>query len=302
MVAGPPSPGDSGERETYLPRAGGPLRVVRRKAAFHIVAANCDEIARMSTRSRVLVTIAAIAALVVVAIAVVVVLSPRLVLPGDPGPPAAEPPGPDHALPAAEPIPAETPTRAGVAGLADAGWVERVSAASGIPARALAAYAGVALSKAKAMPGCGLGWTTLAAIGFVESDHGRHGGSSVGDDGTVTPPIFDIALDGGAAAHIPDSDGGAIDGDTEYDRAVGPMQLIPQTWRNWHADGNGDGVEDPQNIDDAVVATSNYLCRASGDMVGRDGWRAGVLAFNGSSAYAQAVADAANHYAEAAAG
>jgi membrane-bound lytic murein transglycosylase B len=176
-----------------------------------------------------------------------------------------------------------------------------VAAASGIPARALAAYAGVAIAKAKEMPACGLGWTTLAAIGLVESDHGRHGGSSVGEDGTVTPPIFGIALDGSAAAHIPDSDGGAIDGDADYDRAVGPMQLIPQTWRNWHVDGSGDGVQDPQNIDDAVLATANYLCRASGDMASREGWRTGVLAFNGSDSYAQAVADAANRYAAAAA-
>lgn len=256
----------------------------------------------MSTRSRVLVAIAAITVLTVIAIAVVLVLSPRLIFPGELGPVHSEPPGPDHALPAAGPLLAEAPTRAGVAGLADVGWVERVSAASGIPARALAAYAGAAIAKAQAMPSCGLGWSTLAAIGLVESDHGRHGGSSVGEDGTVTPPIFGVALDGGAVAHIPDSDGGAIDGDVEYDRAVGPMQLIPQTWRNWHGDGSGDGVEDPQNIDDAVVATSNYLCRASGDMVGREGWRIGVGAYNSSDAYIQSVADAANRYTKDAAG
>ncbi len=255
----------------------------------------------MSTRSRTLVAIAAVAALVAIAIAVVLVLDPRLVVPGEPGAVHSEPPGPDHALPVAAPPLAPTPNRAGVAGLADADWVERVSAASGIPARALAAYAGAAIVKAQAMPSCGLGWTTLAAIGLVESDHGRHGGAHVGEDGTVTPPIFGIALDGAAAAHIPDSDGGAIDGDAEFDRAVGPMQLIPQTWRNWHVDGNGDGVEDPQNIDDAVVATSNYLCRASGDMAGRAGWRAGVGAYNSSDAYIQSVATAANRYAEDAA-
>lgn len=150
------------------------------------------------------------------------------------------------------------------------------------------------------MPSCGLGWTTIAGIAFVESDHGRHGGASVGEDGTVTPPIFGIALDGESAAYIPDSDGGVIDGDAENDRAVGPMQLIPQTWRNWHVDGNGDGVEDPQNLDDAVVATTNYLCRASGDMVDRAGWRAGIGAYNSSDAYIRAVADAANRYAKAA--
>lgn len=260
---------------------------------------NCDVMADVSSRSRILMALAAVVLVIVVGAAALVLLAPRGgdgVLPQTSDSPE---PGPDYALPAEPPVAASTPTRRGVAGLADAAWVHRVSAASGIPERALAAYAGVAIAKARSMPTCGLGWTTLAGIGKAESDHGRHGGSRVGEDGTVTPPIFGIALDGDAASHIPDSDDGAIDGDSKFDRAVGPMQLIPQTWRNWHVDGNGDRVEDPQNIDDAVLATSNYLCRASGDMVGRDGWRAGVLAFNGSEDYARSVARAANFYAEA---
>lgn len=253
----------------------------------------------MFLRARPLVLLAAVAAGVALLAALVfVTLAPRGgVVVSEPPPP----PVPDFALPAPLPPRAAEPVGNGVAGQADEGWLARVSARSGIPARALAAYAGAALAKAAAMPACGLGWTTLAGIGFVESDHGRHGGSTVGEDGTVTPPIYGIALDGDAAAHIPDSDGGEIDGDADFDRAVGPMQLIPQTWRNWHVDGNGDGVEDPQNIDDAVVATSNYLCRASGDMADRMGWRAGVLAFNGSDSYAQSVANAANRYREASA-
>ena len=248
----------------------------------------------MSTRSGALVAALTIAAIALIAIVAVVVLAPRSAPPSDPG---AAPP--DYALAAQSPPAAASPIRVGLAGLADADWIDRVSAASGIPPRALAAYAGAAIAKARAMPQCGVGWTTLAAIGLVESDHGRHGGSSIGDDGTVSPPILGIALDGASSAHIPDSDDGAIDGDAEFDRAVGPMQLIPQTWRNWHVDGSGDGIEDPQNIDDAVDATTNYLCRASSDLVSRDGWRAGVGAYNSSDAYVQAVADAANRYAAA---
>lgn len=254
----------------------------------------------MSPRPRpittALVGASIVVAIVLLAVVAFVILAPRAAPSGEPTPTP-----PDYALPAEAPAVADAPTRAGVAGLADAGWVERVSAASGIPARALAAYAGAAIAKGQAMPECGLSWTTLAAIGLIESDHGRHGGSTVGADGTVSPPIFGIALDGQSSAHIPDSDGGAIDGDAQFDRAVGPMQLIPEAWRNWHVDGNLDGVEDPQNIDDAVTATSNYLCRASGDMVSRDGWRAGIGAYNSSDAYVQSVADAANRYAEAAA-
>ncbi len=260
----------------------------------------------MTSIPRRLPRIATVVVAVVLGVAVlsaltIIVLTPRHQEPVPTSSPA-EPPGPDYALPPEPPPVAAEPIRGGVAGYADDGWVRRVSLASGIPERALAAYAGAAIAKASAMPSCGLGWSTLAGIGFVESDHGRHGGSTVGEDGTVSPPIFGIALDGSASSHIPDSDGGEIDGDAEFDRAVGPMQLIPQTWRNWHVDGSGDGVEDPQNIDDAVVATSNYLCRASGDMVDRAGWRAGVLAYNGSDEYAQAVANAANRYAKAAAG
>lgn len=234
-------------------------------------------------------------------VAAFLVLNPRMApIPGQSEPAAA--PGPDYAIVIEPPAVASDPPRRGVAGLVDADWVARVSAATGIPSRALAAYAGAAIAKAKAMPACALGWTTLAAIGFVESDHGQFGGSTIGPHGTVTPPIFGISLDGSASSHIPDSDGGKIDGDAKFDRAVGPMQLIPQTWRNWHVDGNGDGIQDPQNIDDAVVATSNYLCRASGDMAGRAGWRAGVLAYNGSHFYAQSVATAANRYASDASG
>ena len=107
------------------------------------------------------------------------------------------------------------------------------------------------------------------------------------------PPIFGIALDGGNTAEITDTDDGAIDGDTEFDRAVGPMQLIPQTWRNWHVDGGGDGVEDPQNIDDAAMAAANYLCRSSIAMDTEDGWRAAISAYNSSDTYLSNVAAAA---------
>jgi len=45
-----------------------------------------------------------------------------------------------------------------------------------------------------------------------------------------------------ATAVVVDSDGGALDGDARYDRATGPMQFLPGTWRSIGADGNGDGV------------------------------------------------------------
>lgn len=235
----------------------------------------------------------------VLALAAVVALV--LLRPGTAGVPDEAAPGvsagPPYAAPAQPPLPAATPG-AGPARLADAAWVRSTAQATGIPERALAAYAGAALFKAGDRPDCGLGWNTIAAIGAVESDHGRHGGSAIDADGTARPPILGIALDGTQSALIPDSDGGEVDGDREFDRAVGPMQLIPQTWQYWHVDGNGDGVEDPHNIDDAAVAAANYLCRASPEMVTEGGWRGGVAAYNDSATYIRSVADAANRYAD----
>jgi len=200
------------------------------------------------------------------------------------------------AAPAAAPTSAAAPLSPGAADLVDPQWVTTTANETGIPERALAAYAGVAIRKAAEMPACGLSWNTLAAIGATESGHGRHDGSELRADGTAIPPIYGIALVGGETDTIPDSDGGAIDGDAEWDRAVGPMQLIPQTWRNWHVDGNGDGVEDPQNIDDATTATANYLCRASGDMATAMGWSAGITAYNSDPAYIVKIAAAGSAY------
>ncbi len=206
---------------------------------------------------------------------------------------ASAAPAPSWAPAAELPPRASIATDPGIAGLADAAWVERVATASGIPARALAAYAGAALLTAELNPDCGIGWNTLAGLGAIESDHGRHAGSQIGPDGAAVPGIFGVALDGGDTDTVTDSDGGELDGDAVHDRAVGPLQLIPESWRNWGFDGNGDGVRDPQNIDDAAVAASNYLCRASrdiGPMSTEVGWRAGIDAYNSAGGYAEAVA------------
>lgn len=222
---------------------------------------------------------------------VVLVLAPRLSAVQD-----AVAPAPRWAPPAAAPPVAAATPGTGIASRVDAHWAASTAAATGIPERAVLAYAGAALAKAASMPACRLSWTTLAAIGEVESSNGQHGGSSIGADGTVTPPIYGVALNGDGVALIPDSDGGAIDGDPTSDRAVGPMQLIPQTWRNWHTDGNGDGVEDPQNIDDAVMATTNYLCRASTALDTEKGWRAAIAAYNSADSYLASVARVAVAY------
>ncbi|AYF98115.1 lysozyme family protein [Protaetiibacter intestinalis] len=241
--------------------------------------------------------VAAVAVTGVLVLTIVWFLAPRGTASG--GAPVAEEPLPSWAPPAPAPVAAVTPEVPGIAGLADAVWVAETAQATGIPARALAAYAGAAIVKAQAMPECGLSWATLAGIGATESDHGRHGGSRLDGNGTATPGIFGVALDGDGVALVADSDGGEIDGDAEADRAVGPMQLIPQAWRNWHTDGGADGVEDPQNIDDAVMAAANYLCRASTAFDTEDGWRAGIRSYNSPEVYLGTVAKYATRYAEA---
>lgn len=220
-------------------------------------------------------------------------LSPR---PGD-IPFAEQSPEPTYARPAGAPLEDLEPASASITDLVDESWLIETATRTGIPERALAAYAGAAIAKAKLTPSCGISWNTLAAIGYVESHHGTYGGSSIDASGKISPGIYGIALDGGSTAHIPDSDNGTFDKDKKYDRAVGPMQMIPQTWRNWRTDANADGKRDPQNIDDAVMAAANYLCRASPDMIGVDGWKAGIASYNSAPSYLIRIAKTAIEYA-----
>ncbi|PJJ63706.1 lytic transglycosylase domain-containing protein [Compostimonas suwonensis] len=188
-----------------------------------------------------------------------------------------------------------------IAQLAAPEWVARVSAATGIPQRAVQAYAGASLQLATEQPDCRIGWTTLAGIGDIESGHGTHDGASIDASGRAVPEILGPVLDGGDTAAIADSDGGSWDGDTAWDRAVGPLQFIPSTWAQWGADGNGDGVDDPHQIDDAALAAGRYLCHG-GDMSTADGWRGAVFSYNHLDSYVDSIAAMANEYARLAQG
>ena len=89
-------------------------------------------------------------------------------------------------------------------------------AANGIPQVALEAYRAAERQLADEEPGCGVSWALLAAIGRVESNHGRYGGSTLLRDGRSDPPIVGIPLDGRpGVARIGDTDGGRYDGDVE---------------------------------------------------------------------------------------
>lgn len=134
---------------------------------------------------------------------------------------------------------------------------------------------------------CHLPFALLAAIGEVESSSLR--GRRLDKRGDVVPPVIGPALSGGRFASISDSDGGRLDGDPVWDHAVGPMQFIPATWRIWGADGNGDGVADPQNVDDAALAAGRYLCAGGRDLSRRADLEAAILSYNHSATYVRIV-------------
>ena len=81
----------------------------------------------------------------------------------------------------------------------------------------------LALYRAAATTCPGLDWHVLAAIGQVESGHGRSNG--------------------------PSSSG-----------AEGPMQFLPSTFAAYAVDGNHDGVLDIWNPADAIFTAAHYLC------------------------------------------
>lgn len=182
--------------------------------------------------------------------------------------------------------------------LADVTWVATTAAATGVPERALRAYAGAALAVGASHPGCGLGWNGLAAVGLVESVHGTIDDTVLLDDGTSRPPVVGVPLDGDGVAAIGDTDGGRWDGDTTWDRALGPLQVIPTTWVEHGADGDGDGVADPFQVDDAALTAARYLCDAGGDLTTAEGWTAALTAYNADAAYARRVTQAAQDYAQ----
>ncbi|MGP3983154.1 lytic transglycosylase domain-containing protein [Streptomyces sp. KR80] len=198
-----------------------------------------------------------------------------------------EPPPVILDLPATRPVPWDIGDK-GAGGEAEAGRPPLLPAAYGIPARVLAAYRETANALARSQPGCGLEVPLLAAIGRVESGHARGGDLDAG--GRTRFPILGPRLDGSPGVMaIRDTDGGAHDGDSEWDRAVGPAQFIPSTWRRWGSDGNRDGTADPHQVDDAWLAAGRYLCTAGGDLRRAEGLRRAVLAYNHSEDYLRLV-------------
>jgi hypothetical protein len=104
----------------------------------------------------------------------------------------------------------------------------------------------------------GLSWKVLAAIGQVESGHGRNvGPSSAG--------------------------------------ALGPMQFLPSTWAYAGVDGDGDGRADIWSAYDAVPAAALYLCRNGAGRGGQDLYNA-IFSYNHADWYVRKVLALAEQY------
>lgn len=107
----------------------------------------------------------------------------------------------------------------------------------------------------------GLDWTMLAAVGDIETEHGR--------------------------APLPGVTAGA-----NGLGAAGPAQFLSGTWEDYGLDGDGDGVRNPYDPADAIPSMASYL-RASG--APKD-WTGALMAYNHSATYAAAVQQRAAHY------
>jgi hypothetical protein len=202
-------------------------------------------------------------------------------------------------------LPATTPPTAGVGGArpadALATWAQQAGTRAGIPVVAVQAYGYAELVVARTTPSCHLTWTTIAAIAKVESAHGSANGAVLSVDGSVSPPIYGLPLDGkGGRQLIRDTDRGSLDGDAQFDRALGPLQFIPQTWTEISVgngvDADNNGISDPNDIDDASLAAAKYLCQNGRDLSKADAWWDAILSYNAVRPYAQKVFEAANDY------
>lgn len=131
--------------------------------------------------------------------------------------------------------------------------VETATSPSG---RKASTYRQLYVDAARSCPG--LSWTVLAAIGQVESGHGRNNG--------------------------PSSAG-----------AIGPMQFLPSTFAQYAVDGDGDGKADPWNAYDAVPAAARLLC-ANGGSQGGARLAEAVFSYNHAQWYVDEVLALAARY------
>ncbi|WUS97726.1 bifunctional lytic transglycosylase/C40 family peptidase [Streptomyces sp. NBC_00708] len=175
---------------------------------------------------------------------------------------------------------------------------------AGIPKPTCEAYLSAEQKIKKVRPKCkNLKWTLLAGIGKIESHHGTFMGRKVNEKagasyGDVEPPVIGPVLDGtNNTERILDTDGGKYDNDTTYDRAVGPTQFIPSTWKVYAQDGDDDGDTDPQNVFDSALSTAALLCgKGAVDMSDSKTEHDAIFRYNHSEQYVKDVRNAKDEY------
>ncbi|HKR50347.1 MAG TPA: hypothetical protein VJT72_12360, partial [Pseudonocardiaceae bacterium] len=166
-----------------------------------------------------------------------------------------------------------------------------------IPPLALDAYQHAAVVLQIQLADCQLDWPLLAGLGKVISDHG---GDLLAPDGTTMRPILGPPLDGSTGrAKIADTDNGTIDGDGTWDRAAGPMQIMPVVWSRVGADNDGDGMASPQNIYDAALSAGRYLCDDDARLSGETEQAQAVFRYHRSRLFVVSVLGWARAYAAA---
>ncbi len=179
------------------------------------------------------------------------------------------------------------------------GGASAAAGALGIPPVVFSAYLSAVAQAPTITRDCEVDWPIIAGIWRVESHHGTLGGRTVGPDGTVTPPLYGITLDGSVAgtAIIADTDRGVLDADPTWDRAVGPAQFLPGSWRAYGRDDNRDGQADPHNVFDAALSTVAYLClRTPGDYTNPEDLARALRGYNNSTQYVETVTSWIDYY------
>lgn len=140
----------------------------------------------------------------------------------------------------------------------------RADKVGAVPASAFVAYVRAQDTASVVDPTCRLPWTFLAAVGRIESDHGRAGGGSLTSTGVEQPAIREGSR-------------------------VGPMRLPLSLWAEQARDGDGDGKLNPQDVDDAALTAGLTLCESGDDLSSFEGMFRAAMRLRDSSAYATQV-------------
>lgn len=160
--------------------------------------------------------------------------------------------------------------------------------ATGIPEIVLDAYRYAAAYLGQISPSCGISWPDIAAIGEMESGQATYGGTRLAANGDTYPPILGPPLDGSAGNALLVNPGVMFDGGGPFERAIGPMQMLPSSWESIAGALPAGLPDDPSNIFSAATGAALYLCNAAGQqgMNTIAGLESAYSSYNHSASYA----------------